>query len=84
MSNPLTNKQFIRLLDDRLRNVFDGEYKGLPLIKDQFFKVVTDKRAWLEYFSIGSVPDPVRFDGMVSYQSVKPHGVRHTADGKIL
>ncbi len=72
MGNPLTNKPFIRLLDNRMDNVFDGTYKALPLIKDQFFNVVKSSKAWLEYMAIGDVPDPARFEGVVTYQSVSP------------
>lgn len=72
MGNPLTNKQAVRLLDDRLEEVFVDQYEGLPMIRDQFFDVINNKKAWLEYFSMGSVPDPVEFNGTVEYQSVAP------------
>lgn len=72
MSSPLTNKQFVRLLDDRLYKVFDGEYKTLPDIKEKFFTTVKDKRAWLEFFSTGDIADPELFNGTVQYQGVAP------------
>lgn len=72
MGNPLTDKQFVRLLDDRLTKVYTNEGKGLPLIIDKFFNRVKSKKAWEEYFSIGSVGDPEAFNGIIQYQSVSP------------
>lgn len=72
MGNPLTDKDFVRLLDDRLTKVFTDTYKGLPDIRDKFFTTVKEKKAWLEYFAIGSVPDPEQFNGTVQYQTVSP------------
>jgi hypothetical protein len=72
MSNPLTDKQFVRLLDDRLTKVYKDRYKGLPLIVDKFFDRKRSKKAWEEYFSVGSVPDPELFNGIIQYQGVAP------------
>jgi len=72
MSNPLTDKQFVRLLDDRLTKVYKDRYKGLPLIIDKFFSRKKSKKAWEEYFSVGSVPDPEAFNGVIQYQGVAP------------
>jgi len=72
MGNPLTDRQFVRLLDNRLTKCFTDRFKGLPLIIDQFFNRVADKSAWLEYYSVGSVPDPELFNGTIQYQGVAP------------
>jgi len=72
MGNPLTQRGFTRLLDDRLKKVFTDQYESLPQIRDKFFNVVKDKSAWLEYFDVGSVPDPAEFHGTVVYQDVAP------------
>lgn len=72
MGNPLTDRQFVRLLDKRLNKVSTDSFNGLPLIIDQFYNRVADKSAWLEYFSVGAVPDPVLFNGTTEYQSVAP------------
>lgn len=72
MGNPLTDKQFVRLLDDRLTKVYTEEGKGLPSIIDKFFARQKSKKAWEEYFSIGGVPDPEAFNGIIQYQSVAP------------
>lgn len=72
MGNPLLDKTFIRLLDDKLNHVYHDEFKGLPDIRGQFFDIINDSKAWQEYFSVGGVPDPVEFNGTVTYQSVAP------------
>lgn len=72
MGNPMTSNQMWRLLDDRLEKVFWDRYDGLPLVRDQFYTVINDSKAWLEYFSLGSVPDPAIFNGTVTYQAVAP------------
>ena len=72
MANPLTDKQFHRLLDNRLEKVFYDVYNGLPSIRDNFFKVVKDTKAWSEYYSLGDIPDPEEFHGMTNYQGMSP------------
>lgn len=72
MGNPLTDREFVRFLDNRLKKVYNERYEGLPLIIDKFFNRVTDKSAWIEFSSIGDIPDPTLFNGNVSYQGVAP------------
>lgn len=72
MGNPLTNKEFVRLLDDRLDKVYMDRYKGLPSVKEQMFDVIRSSKAWQEFYSLGGVPDPEAFNGTVQYQSVSP------------
>jgi hypothetical protein len=72
MSNPLTDKQFIRLLDDRLTKVYHDEFDDLPMIIDNFYGRVKSSKAWEEYFSVGDVPDPEEFHGTIQYQAVYP------------
>ena len=73
MANPLTDKQFVRLLDDRLDKVYWGEYgEGLPPIIDSMYNVINDSKAWLEYYQTGDIPDPEEFNGIVQYQSFSP------------
>ena len=72
MANPLTDKRFVRLLDDRLTKLYTDEYNDIPAIKDQMFKVMKSTRAWDEFMSIGGVPDPEAFNGLIQYQSVYP------------
>ena len=72
MGNPLTSRQFVRLLDDRLTKVYSDETKDLPPIIDQLYTTIKDKKAWQEYYAIGDIPDPVEFTGTTVYQSVAP------------
>ncbi|KKM79945.1 hypothetical protein LCGC14_1344770, partial [marine sediment metagenome] len=72
MGNPATNKEFIRLLQKDMEEVFYDTYKELPQIKDQFFKIVKSSKAWIEYMGLGDVPDPARFEGLITYQGFSP------------
>lgn len=72
MGNPIVSEEFWRLLDDRLKKVYWDRYDSLPPVKDELFTTVKDSKAWLEYFSVGSVPDPALFNGTITYQSVAP------------
>lgn len=72
MGSPLVQEDFIKLLEKNLDKVFTDQYKALPAMRDRLFKVENNKSAWLQYFSVGSVPDPERFHGTTQYQSVSP------------
>jgi len=72
MGNPLTSKQAVRLLDDRLTKLYWDRYNGLPKVRDQLFTTVNDSRAWLEYYAMGGVPDPAEMNGTITYQAVSP------------
>lgn len=72
MGNPLTSGQFIRLLDDRLREVMVDVWKDIPSMKDQFFGTITSDKAWEEFYGVGAVPDIPTFTGQLEYLSVAP------------
>lgn len=72
MSSPLTSEQFVRLLDDRLYKVSEKEYTDLPKMREKFFTIVNEARAFLEYFEIGDIPDISEFNGKLSSLSVSP------------
>lgn len=72
MGNPLLQRQFVRLLDNRLKKVYVDKFDSLPLIIDNFYTTIDDEKAWVEYMSIGSIPDPEPFQGVVTYQSLYP------------
>lgn len=72
MANPLTDKQFVRLLDKRLTDVAVGAYEGLPMIIDKLFKVMPSKKAWEEFMAVSGVGDPEAFNGMIQYQGAYP------------
>ena len=68
----LASEAFVRLLDKRLDKVYWKEYNGLESIVEKFFDRKRDSKAWSEYYHIGSVPDPARFLGTVTYPDVYP------------
>ena len=72
MANPMTDKQFIRLLDDRLTKVFTKEYDGLPDVIDMLYNRQKSKKAWEEYMSVSGIPDPEAFNGIIQYQAAYP------------
>ena len=72
MANPLTDKQFVRLLDDRLTKVNKNEFDGLPMVIDKLYKRMKSKKAWEEFFSVSGIPDPEAFNGVIQYQSAYP------------
>lgn len=72
MSSPLTSAQFVRLLDERLKEVSEAKYNDLPSMIPELFRVVNDDSAWMEFFEVGAVPDIPEFNGKLSYLSVAP------------
>jgi hypothetical protein len=68
----LNNAVFVRLLDKRIDKLAVGGYESLPDIVDDFYNVDKSTKAWLEYYSVGDVPNPVAFNGQRIYQSVDP------------
>lgn len=72
MSSPLTSEQFVRLLDDRLFQVAENEYKDLPKMREKIFTIVREERAFLEFFEVGDVPDVTEFNGTLSTLSISP------------
>jgi len=72
MGSPLTSSQFVRLLDDRLSDVSENERKDLPKMREKFFSMVTEERAWMEFFEVGDVPDIPTFNGKLSTLEIHP------------
>lgn len=72
MANPMTSAQFVRLLDNRLTKVFEGEIKELPPSLDQFFTRVKGDSAWQEYFEVGNLGDIPVFNGKLTYDAMSP------------
>jgi hypothetical protein len=72
MPNPLLSAQFTRLLDKRLRDVFNGEYKQIPRYKDKIFNVMKSDSAFEEFYGVTGLPDIPRFNGKLSYMAPSP------------
>ncbi len=72
MASPLTSSQFVRLMDERLREVAEGVYSDLPSMIPTLFNVLTSTKAWEEFFQVGDVPDIPEFNGKLSFLSIAP------------
>ena len=67
MGTPLTSSQFVRLLQNTMREVSEGAFNGLPGMKDKFYRTIDTDSAWEEFYSIGSLPDIPEFNGQLSW-----------------
>ena len=45
MASPLDSSQFVRLLDNRLREVAENRYKELPAMIPQIYRTITSSMA---------------------------------------
>lgn len=67
--SPLTSAQAVKLLDKNISKFYWDRYKGLDLIKDKIYDVMKSKKAWEEFQSVGSLPDPQLFNGVIQMQN---------------
>lgn len=72
MANPLTSSQFVRLLDKRFTDVFEGLFTDIPPMIDTLYNKQSSDSAWEEYFEIGSLGDIPEFNGKIEYLSIAP------------
>jgi len=72
MANPLTSSQFVRLLDNRLREVAEKKFSELPSQIDTFYRMLPSSSAWEEFFEVGALPDIPEFSGKLEYLSASP------------
>ncbi|HHT9146680.1 MAG TPA: hypothetical protein ACFYD4_13575, partial [Candidatus Wunengus sp. YC61] len=68
--SPLTSAQAVKLFDKNISKFFWDEFKGLDLIIDKVFNRIKSKRAWEEFQSVGSLPDPQLFNGVIQAQNI--------------
>ena len=66
MGSPLDSGQFVRLLDERLREVAEGVYRDLPSQIPTYYRMLESDSAWEEFYS---VPALLGID--ISFGSVK-------------
>ena len=71
-TSPLSSSEFVKLLDDRLTDVAENTYKDLSPMRDKFFTMASDERAWLEFFEVGDTPDIPEFNGKLSALAISP------------
>jgi len=74
MGSPIDSAQFVRLLDNRLREVAEGEkkYRELSSMIPKLFNVLPSDSASEEFYNIGAVPDIPEFTGKLTYLSQSP------------
>ncbi len=72
MATPLDDAQFVRLLDNRLREVGENKYNSLPTMIPTLYRQISSASSWDEFYSVGAVPDIVEFDGKLSALGIAP------------
>lgn len=72
MGSPLDSSQFVRLLDNRLREVSENKYNQLPTMIPSLYRILSSDSAWEEFYSVGSVPDIPEFTGKLTALGVAP------------
>ena len=73
MGSPLVDRAFVRLLDDRLSEVFYHHHgKDLDENIETLFNVKSSDKAWEELFGMGDIPDFSEMVGSITYNSVYP------------
>lgn len=70
--NPLDSSQYVRLLDEQLREVAEAKYKDLPSMIPMLFRVINSDSAWEEFYQVGHTPDIPEFNGQLSYLGIAP------------
>jgi len=71
-TTPVHSSQFIRLLDERLREVAENKYADLPKYRDMFYRMLPSDSAFEEFYEVGSLQDIPEFNGKVTYLGVAP------------
>jgi len=75
MANPLTSQEFVKMLQEDLREVTDDarKYNDLTSKKEQIFDVITDStRAWEEWTSVSALGDIPAFNGRLTTLGITP------------
>jgi phage major head subunit gpT-like protein len=72
MGNPIASSAFTRLLDKRLRKVFESKYASIPAKINELYNVMSGDSAFEEFYEVGALPDVPAFNGALSYLSVAP------------
>jgi len=67
--SPFTSAQAVKLLDKNISKFYWDRYKGMDLIIDKLYDRIKSKKAWEEFQSVGSLPDPQLFNGVIQMQN---------------
>lgn len=72
MGSLILSAQFVRLLDERLREVGENEFNELKSMIPMLFRMLGSEKAWEEFYSVGAVPDIPLFNGKMSALGIAP------------
>ena len=72
MPNPIASAQFTRLLDKRMRKVFEDKFKEISSMVPSLYNVMNTDGAFEEFFEVGSLPDIPEFNGKITYLPIAP------------
>jgi hypothetical protein len=72
MATPLASAQFVRLLDNRLREVAEAKYADIPTRLTDFYSVTSSQSAWEEFYAVGAIPDIPEFQGKLREIGLAP------------
>jgi hypothetical protein len=70
--NPILSAQYIRLLDKRLKKVWERPFSELTQMIPQIFNVMSSDSAWEEFYGVSSFPDTPEFSGQLEYFGLNP------------
>lgn len=70
--NPILSAQYLRLLDKRLKKVWERPFSELTQMIPQIFNVTSSDSAWEEYYGVSSMPDTPEFSGTLEYAGTTP------------
>ena len=68
----ITQAQFMKLLDQNIREVAEKTYNDLPTMVPTFYRTLDSQSAQEEFYSVGSLPDIPEFAGKVQYLNIAP------------
>ena len=71
-ATPTSSSQFVRLLDERLREVSEGQFNELKSMIPSIYRTINSDSAWEEFYSTGALPDVPEFNGYLSSVGVSP------------
>lgn len=71
-TTPLDSMQFVRLLDERLREVAENKYADLSKMREMLYRMIPSDSAWEEFYEVGSLQDIPEFNGKLTYLGIAP------------
>lgn len=72
MGSPVTSADFRKVVEGHVLNVVEQEFKSFASLKDKFFTVVTDEKAFIDFFSVSGAGDIPEFVGMLTDLPIYP------------